>query len=523
MASKDLMLFRAPAVKKDFGRRQKTIVLGWSDRIFPLLDELAIAPRRTRKAKVTIMSDLPVEQARAAILARVQQPKKLSLELVTGDPTLATDLGWLNLEKSRAIVILDPESHSDAFVVSTVFALRALKLERLPKVIAEVGDARTAEAITTGTGGQVVTIRSRDVSAKLIAQSSRQPGLASVFLDLLDFSGDEIYFTPVPALDGKEYGEALLSFNTASVIGIQTPEGDVMLNPRPNTKIQKGSRLISIALDDTKVHFTGIREELVGPIPKPKKAKPEPENILVIGWSETGRLVLKDLGASLPKGSSIHVVVQKDLAQASLAGEITLPSDVNLTVSISSDPLIEVQADICRGNLTEILVLGYRDAMPKQDADAQTILTLVQLRSMLEASESGNTKPRMVAELLDGKKSAIAQEAGNPDLIVGDDLAAFLIAQLSNDPSLAVVFDELFGSGGSSLVISDIALYAEIGKEVSYAQLVANARARGESAIGYHRAEIGSQAVPAIVNPDKDTMFTPKPTDGLVVVADTVR
>jgi hypothetical protein len=104
-------------------------------------------------------------------------------------------------------------------------------------------------------------------------------------------------------------------------------------------------------------------------------------------------------------------------------------------------------------------------------------------------------------------------------------LAALLIAQVSENPGLAPVFEDLFDADGASLSVRDIALYAPVGKEVSYAQLVANARAKGESAIGYRVGgkNAGDAAQGVQMNPDKDTMFTPKATDGLVVVADTIR
>ena len=59
-----------------------------------------------------------------------------------------------------------------------------------------------------------------------------------------------------------------------------------------------------------------------------------------------------------------------------------------------------------------------------------------------------------------------------------------------------------------------------MGKVISYAQLVANAAAMGESAIGYRHAHLteGDSANGARLNPAKDSKFTPKAGDGLVVV-----
>jgi hypothetical protein len=87
------------------------------------------------------------------------------------------------------------------------------------------------------------------------------------------------------------------------------------------------------------------------------------------------------------------------------------------------------------------------------------------------------------------------------------------------------VFEDLFDAEGASLSVRDIALYAPVGKEVSYAQLVANARAKGESAVGYRTATkvAGDAAAGVKINPNKEALFTPEKGDSLIVVADTIR
>jgi hypothetical protein len=111
------------------------------------------------------------------------------------------------------------------------------------------------------------------------------------------------------------------------------------------------------------------------------------------------------------------------------------------------------------------------------------------------------------------------------DLVVSDNLAALLIAQISENPKLAPIFEDLFDAQGASLSVRDIALYAPVGKEVSYAQLVANARTKGESAVGYRSAtkSVGDAAAGVSLNPSKEALFTPQKGDSLIVVADTIR
>lgn len=55
------------------------------------------------------------------------------------------------------------------------------------------------------TGGRVSTVVSSDVIALITAQVCRQSGLSSVYQELLDFDGDEIYFAPAPSLVGHTF------------------------------------------------------------------------------------------------------------------------------------------------------------------------------------------------------------------------------------------------------------------------------------------------------------------------------
>ncbi len=518
------------AIQRTFARLRKgrspvidsghTLILGWSNRIFPILEELAIANQNVRKPLVVIFSSHERDFMEDEIESRVEDLGKLRVVTRTGDPTNPTDLKRTNLGAAKSVIVLDADAAGDATVVSTVLAIKSINTNPNLKIIAELDDKDTAKALITSTKGQVIPVRSHEVIARVTAQASRQPGLAAVMLDLLDFEGDEIYFTDVPALEGKTYGDALLSFNAASVIGIRKADGEVDLNPPAKTKLAKGTQLIAIAQDDDKVVYTGVQPELVG---KPKKtAKPaaKPEHLLVIGWSEMGRSVIGELAAFLPKNSTVHIVAQKKLVDPEQLKDLDFGANVKVTAASVSGDIADLTAAASAKHYDEIIVLGYRNAISEAEADAQTMLTMLQLNQLFEADGNGVEPTRLVAEILDGRKAEIARVAAVDDLVVSDNLAALAIAQLSENPSLGVVLDDLFDAEGASISVVPIELYATLGKEISYAQLVANAAAMGESAIGYRHANLtaGDSANGARLNPAKNSMFTPRPGDGLVVV-----
>jgi voltage-gated potassium channel Kch len=408
-------------------------------------------------------------------------------------------------------------------VVSTVLAVKSVNTNTQLRVIAELDDANTAEALVKATQGQVIAVRSHDVIARVTAQASRQPGLAAVALDLLDFDGDEIYFQQVPALDGKTYKEAVSSFNTASVIGLVGPDGKTSMNPSPATKIKAGSKVIAIAEDDDKVIFTGITDKAAARKVAARKAiTRKPENLLVIGWSSMGRSVLTELASYLPMGSSVHIVAQSRFVAADELKNLKFGAVKVTHASVSGD-IDELIAAASAKRYDEVIVLGYREAISESEADAQTMLTMLQMNQLFEQDGNGVEPTRLVAEILDSRKAELARVAAVDDLVVSDNLAALLIAQVSENPALAPVFDDLFDAAGAAINVKPIEHYVPLGKSISYGELVAIASAaHSESAIGYRVAAASRDDASTGVrlNPNKNDEFTPAAGDGLIVIGD---
>ena len=202
----------------------------------------------------------------------------------------------MNVSGAKSIIILDADASGDATVVSTVLAIKAVNSNPDLRIIAELDDPNIAKAVTSATNGQVIAIRSHDVIARVTAQASRQPGLATVTLNLLDFDGDEIYFADARTLVGRTYSDAILAFNTASVIGVVDVQGQSHVNPSPSYQFQNGDKVIAIAEDDDKVVFTGFRGDIATRADATaRRAIREPEHLLVIGWSTMGHCTQRGL------------------------------------------------------------------------------------------------------------------------------------------------------------------------------------------------------------------------------------
>lgn len=500
-----------------------TLILGWSPRVFPILDELAVAQESKRKPVVVVFADRDRQAMDDDIrthTSRLYGKGKSKLRVVTRRGNLAnpTEVARANPGAANAIIVLD-DTGNDANILTTVLAIRANTGDAHPPIIAEIDDAHVAETLRTATDGAVRSVRSHDIIARVTAQASRQPGLAAVVLDLLDFDGDELYFAEAKELEGKTYAEALLTFDESTVIGIVHADGSSTLNPIHQTVLATGDRLVVIATDDSTVRVSAAPTAALLPERKPFNDSTAAKHILVIGWSSMGRSVMSYLAEYLPKGSTMHIVARTKFVEPDELANLKFGA-VEVSYAAISGDVDEVIAAAERRKYDEIIVLGYRNALSRSEADAQTLLTMMQMNHMFQDDTNTVQETRIVAEILDSTLLPLARVASADDLVVSDVLGALLISQLAENPLMAPVLEDLLDAEGAAIHMRSVEHFASPGQSVTFGQLVAAGSARGESVIGYRVAAHGREISSGVIlNPAKATDFTVAAGDAVIVIS----
>ena len=115
------------------------------------------------------------------------------------------------------------------------------------RIVVQCHDRRSAEALKRVTAGQVTTVVSNDVVGRLAAQACRQKGLSTVYQELFDFSGAEIYFRAVPELVGCSFARAALAFDEVAIFGVRFADGSLELAPDPALVLGPGDELIGFS------------------------------------------------------------------------------------------------------------------------------------------------------------------------------------------------------------------------------------------------------------------------------------
>jgi voltage-gated potassium channel Kch len=493
-----------------------TLILGWSSKVFAIVAEICVANESRRKPAIVILADRDKVAMEDELRTQIPNPGKTRIIVRSGDPMNLADLEVSNPHNARSIVLLAPEDNPDpdSVVIKTALALTN-NPHRKPTeyhIVGEIQDPSNLEAARLVGRDEAHWVLANETISRITVQSCRQSGLSVVYTELLDFDGDEIYFTAQPALVGKTYRDAQFAFADSAVIGISSG-GAVQLNPSPGTAITDGDQLIVIAEDDSTIKLAepGVVDESAISTVSPLESKPE--RTLVLGYNSGLRTILRELNEYVAPGSIVTVVADVE------APPLAEYPNAEVTFRRGDTTSRAVLESLAVGEYDHVIVLAYMN-LGAQRADAKTLITLLHLREM---ADRAGIDLNVVSEMLDDANRELAEVTRADDFIVSDKLSSLMLSQISENRQLTQVFNILFSSTGSEVYLRPAEHYLLAGVTVDFYTVLEAARRRNETAIGYriaadsHNSERGYGVN---VNPRKSEQLTLMPGDQIIVLAE---
>ncbi|MET7336933.1 potassium transporter TrkA [Nonomuraea sp. NPDC005650] len=497
--------------------RGHTIVLGWSDQVFTVIDELVKANQSERRPCLVVLADRDKVDMEEQIRARLAETGKTRVICRSGNPLHRGDLELVSPDTAKSIIVLPrPGADADIDVMKTLLLLnnRAWKPRR-PHVVAAVQDSENLAAAKLAGGESALVIDADDIAVRLVVQSHRQAGLSTVCTDLLDFAGNELYMRAEPALTGATFGQALHAYELGVPIGLRTADSRTLVNPDMHTRIEAGDQLIVLAEDDLLIRPADERPRIVEDAIVAKAGRlAEPDRTLLIGWNARGTKVIDLLDRLVEPGSVV------DIAAPGRPDEAIKTARANLSVGHKPcRPTSRASLErLDLGTYQHIVVLSNDDVEPGH-ADDRTLVTLLHLRDIEERLGDPFS---IVTEMNDDQNREVAQVTKADDFIVSSRLISLLLTQLSENRHLHGVFATLFDPDGSEIYLKPASSYVPPGVTVNFATVVESARRRGETAIGYrlhgHSHEAPTYGV--TLNPPKGTDLALEARDSVIVLAE---
>lgn len=500
------------------------LVLGWSQQIFTVLGELIEAGAGRARTSIVVLADRDRVDMEDAIRDRVAIPRRARVVCRTGRPTDLADLPIGNPDESRAIVILESEgADPDVDVVKTILALTG-RPDRRPepyRIVAEIRERANADIARLVGGDEVHLLLADDLVARIIAQTCRQSGLSVIYLELLDFAGDELHVTELPELVGRTFGEAVARVDGGIPAGI-VRDGRAHLCPRPFEVIRPGDRFVVLSADHGSARVApalapdSVDASALRPVLPREDTR---ERTLVLGWNRRGPMVIHELDAYVAPGSEIVAVAGLLRVTSEVEGIHGL-ANVRAEGRVGDTTNRAVLDGLDIASFDHVVVLCESDDRDADGADARTLVTLLHLRDI--GTKLGRSFS-IVSEMLDARNRELAEVAKADDFIVSARVLSLLLAQIAETPELADVFRDLFDADGSEIYLRDAGEYVALDRELTFATVQAAAQGRDEVALGFRiaaRANDAAAAYGVLLNPAREARVTFARGDRVVVLAE---
>ncbi len=513
---------RSRVIEKDF-----TLILGWSSKVYSIIGELLIANENQKDPCIVILSERDKIELEDEIRAKFPTTKNTRVICRSGNPLDLDDLAVVDPHSARSIIVLAPEGvdNPDIHVIKSVLAVtnNPARKQDAYHIVAEVHDPRNLEAAALVGGNEAIYVQGEDLIARVTAQTCRQSGLSVVYTELLDFDGAEIYFKPEPALAGRSYREVIAAYEDSTVMGLMRgSDGAVLINPPMDTAFSANDQVIAITEDDDTLV---LRSDAGGGLPdmsalsNRQRLPSAPERILILGWNGKAQAIIEELDNYVAPGSETIVICRQDGVRDTLVSVARRMQRQKVRFADGDITHSATLAAVKAATFEHVILLSYND-LPIQEADANTLITLLHLRNLADAA---GTRLSIVSEMMDIRNRALAQIARADDFIVSDKLVSLMMSQLSENKNLDKVFKVLFSSEGSEIYIRPMTDYVKLGSTVDFYTVLEAAAQKGETAIGYRlmkHSDDKTRGYGVNVNPKKSEKHTFSEHDKIVVLAD---
>lgn len=533
-------------LKKGHSRVLETnhsLIVGWGPRVLEILRELVEANESEDDPVVVILASEPKEEMDAWLLENWTDRRNTRVVTRSGGTANLAAMAKVSAEHARSAIILahcgesgsrSEKMESDAKVIKSALALCAhVGDEHEINVVAEVFDERNRVVVRDISPERISVVDATEILAKVMVQTSRTSGLSVVYAELLSFEGCEMYFYRAP-WGGISFGDLAFRFEDGVPLGVRRSDGTLEMRPAPSYTMADDDDIIIVAQDDSAIDF-GPRA-VVTPTVLPAhtaRTEAETERLLVLGWSAKADIIISEFDEYVLEGSEVHVVMPDAPEWVLERVEALSAALEKATVHhLDRDPLDgQALASIDPLEYDTIIILPQRpdEEMDAERIDAETIIVLLHLRKLVsEATRAGRpVATKLITEVLDSANQELISRAGVNDFIISNRMVSMMFAQISEEPDIQDVYDDLFQEDGSEIYVKPASLYfprEAFPVTCTFGDLMAHARKRDtEICLGVklHALETSSADNYGVqLIPPKTTRFVLQPEDGLVVLAE---
>ncbi|MGB3507917.1 MAG: hypothetical protein WBA93_01465 [Microcoleaceae cyanobacterium] len=525
--------------------KNHTLILGLNDRVVDIINELVLANESEEKATIVILSDEDKETMDDFLRDKLGDLKTTKIVTRNGSVTNLKNLNNVSVKFAKSVIILNNAKSSepqerktlcDTRVIKTILAILAAnetETSSLPPIVAELHMEQYRTLAENLAPGTVVTLNSSDILAKILVQTSRNVGLATVYLNLVGFEGNEFYFyLPKMGWHNITFGELPFHFYQCIPIGVKHKDGTLTIKPSNDYKLDYQDEIIALAEDDSLIDFQSEFVVKPGIFKHPdcqKLQKAQIEKHLIIGWNSKTKVAIQEYAKYVIAGSEVNLVTQKSTPEIKAEFEKIHQNypDVNMNVWEIDVESVEKLKTLKPYEYNSISILSMK-GKSAEEIDAKTLTTLLEFCQIFRdySNETGNqVTTELIAEIIDSEETDLVIKAGVQDFLLSNKFVSKILAQVSQEPKVMSVYKELFSEEGSEVYLKSAELYFSTKQlfRVTFADCVVAAQYRDEICIGVRissEAKIKEKNFGIYFVPRLDRQFYLTSEDELITIAE---
>jgi voltage-gated potassium channel Kch len=503
------------------------LILGWNSKVFTIINELVIANENQKRPRIVVLATEEKTVMEDEIKDKCPQLKNTKVICRSGNPNDMVDLAIVNPQEAKSIILLAPVAEDvdpDAQTIKNILAItnNPKRKEGTYHIVAEMRDEKNIQIAKIVGKDEVELLLTDDLVSRIMVQTCRQSGLSVVYAGLTEFEGAEIYFNDEEGLYGKTYGEAIFMYKDSAVMGFQTPDGKAVINPPMDSIIENGSKIIAITEDDdTLILDNNLNYNIDESVfTEGEETENNTEKTLILGWNNRGSAIIREMDNYVKPGSAVKIIAGYDDCEEQIKSMISTTKNMKVEFirgDVTDRPLLD---SLNVETFDHIIVLSYVGKMDLQSADSQTLITLLHLRDIADIKDEDLS---IVSEIMDVGNRELASVTKADDFVVSDKMISQLMSQVSENKDLMRVFEYLFDSEGSEIYLKPVTDYVRAGVEVNFYTLLASAKRKGQTVLGYRIVQDqfdASKSYGVVVNPVKSNKIVFHKEDKLIVLAE---
>jgi hypothetical protein len=300
------------------------------------------------------------------------------------------------------------------------------------------------------------------------------------------------------------------------------------MRPPQDAVMQEGDEVLILAEDDSTIQF--VKEPVASSKDFPYThtvSQKRMERELVLGWHGIANIVVREYAEYLLGDSRVDIVVKHPSSRIVSEVEALKKCSPSLRIRlIDKNPMDWEDLQLLKPfSYDNVIILSQSEGDPSPErTDSETMVILLLLRKILKDSAIREKKTKLITQVLNSENQELISQTNVDDFIISNKLITMIFAQLSEEPRIKQLYDDIFEEEGSEIYLKPAALYFDkFPVRVTFADLIGQVIKRDEICLGVRRGmhhDNPSKNFGVKLNPPKDQVFNLGKEDSLVVLAE---